>query len=408
MSLDEILLKAEEEIEERKKLLKVKEEISLLTESSEPKEQETLKLTLSEDNLDKSVLVEPEKEITPEEFEKESGVNKALLEVVSTTPPKEQETLKLTLSEDNLEDNLDMNLIQSKDNSGINGKIIGFFGDKGTGKTKRAVDIVERYKRALYLDSEIKAHEQIDENFSDVLTYKVKKPVIHAKIPIKQFFNTESDVDIDIWRVLNERTFVWEKLDSYKYLMKNLPTYIEWIKTGKYSCVVVDNCVDLKVCALQMWLEDKRKSGKPRDRPHKFEWDNVDQYVRDFLFPIIHICKLVGVRLVLCYSTTGKYLHDTLIGTKEDAKSWLLKQLSYELWFENDYKVYCLKHPKKAFWEYYDEDENVCDYLFDPEFVKSDKPNFKEYNEFKYETLLSKSERDFMQSKGKNKSIPLG
>ena len=152
---------------------------------------------------------------------------------------------------------------------------------------------------------------------------------------------------------------------------------------------------------IETWL----KRNAPRVRPNKFEFGEIEAIKQDILLPIANYCKIYSVNLILTFGITGHYINDVMIGYKEDAKQWLLNIFSYELWFEYDYKKYCIKHPYRPFWSIQDEDLKIADYLFDKDFI-NDEVEYKEFEEFKYESMTSESYRN--EAKKRDGSLQIG
>jgi hypothetical protein len=258
--------------------------------------------------------------------------------------------------------------------SGI-GKILGLFGMQGTGKSYRAC-CFSKIGKVLYLDGERKVHEVINEKFID----------------------EKDDIEIDVFQMLKPNYMI-DELKTVVQFLKKLPSYIKKIESGNYATIVVDNCSIFRTYAKQKWLSDNPK----RTRPQSFEYGEIEKIVQQCIMPIINACKINNVNLILCYGITDFYIKDIVMGTKEDAKLWLLGQLTYELWLERDYKIYCLKHPYRPYWQYNDQDLNIVDYLFDNDFIENE-VEFKEYVEFKEQTLTSSNARkELTEMRNKNK-----
>jgi len=271
--------------------------------------------------------------------------------------------------------------------------IIGLFGMQGTGKTYRSL-CFNRLGKVLYLDGENKAYEVFNTRFQD-WDYGMA-------MPDKKISNEKANTHIYVFQVLKPN-YMPDYLKSIEYFMKRTPFWIKQIESGKFKTVVIDNCVIFKEFGKAMWF----KQNPNRKKIQQFEYGDVEDYIRQCLFPFINACKEHKVNLILCYGISDWYIKDEIIGTKEDAKQWLLGLLSYELWLERDYKVYCLKHPYKPFWAYQDEDQNLAEYLFDSEFIEEN-VEFKEYIQFKEETLVSEQQRRANKKKKAEKQLSLG
>lgn len=255
--------------------------------------------------------------------------------------------------------------------------IYAFFGIQGSGKT-HASQSFSRIGRQLYLDGERKAH----------IVKKYKYP--------------DAQIDIEVFRMIDKKRRI-DKLATVDEFIRNTDRWLELIDSGKYSSVVIANCSIFRPYAKYIWL---RKNPK-REKPLTFEWGDIEEIVQEILFPFITTCQDNDVHLILEYSIKDKYLNDIIVGTTEDAKQWLLREINVELWFEWDYKKYCIKHPHKPFWEYKDEEEYLADYILDTDFI-NEQVKFKEYQQFKEETLISESKRDKIKKTRKSKGIQLG
>lgn len=258
-----------------------------------------------------------------------------------------------------------------------NSKIIGMFGIQGTGKTKRALDS-NSFGKILFLDSENKAHIIINEHYSDI------------------------DINLFSFRVNDNRGRI-SKLQTIKNFEKNTPKWIEMLKSGKYAVCIIDKCSLFRPYAKYEWLRRNPK----RIRPLPTDWGEIEEIVQDLLYPFITFCRELNIHLIFTYDVKDHYIRDEVVGTIEDAKLWVLGELDVELWFERDYKVYCLKHPYKPFWQYRDQDENLFEYLFDREHINSEVV-FKEYQQFKEETLTSEVFRKERKRARKQAKITVG
>jgi hypothetical protein len=286
-------------------------------------------------------------------------------------------------------------------------KVIGLFGKQATGKTFASLNIAKHLGgRTLYLDLENKAFEIVEEQYNE-MEYNIRMPPKYYKTKdleypnIKDVFRPKADIDFDIVQRL-DGLYNYDYVETYKALKRFTPIYIQLIESGKYQNVVIDNCSPLRKFAYDKWLADNPK----RQRPNKFEWGEITAIVQEVLMPFINASKINNLNLILTFGITGEYINDIKIGYKEDAKQWLLGVLSYEIWLEWDYKKYCLKHPYKQFWEVRDEEMNIGKYLFDKEFLESE-VIYKDYLEFKEETLLTESQRA-KKSKSDSKSLKIG
>jgi len=248
------------------------------------------------------------------------------------------------------------------------GKIIGLFGKQGTGKTKRAMDFFTKGK-LFFLDSENKAKIIYDEKFTKG-KYK-------------------ADITISSFRVLDKNM----RIDKYKTVenfLKNIPNWVNQLKKpdNKYRVVVIDNIAIFRPYSIKIWLHTYPK----RTKPQPYEYGEVEEYVQYCLYPFINLCREGYIDyLIFCCGIKDKYLKDTIIGTEENSKQWLLGEIDYEFWLEWDYKVYCLKHPIRPFFEFSDFDINFST-IFDTEEL-IDEAEMKQYQQFKEEILTSDSKR---------------
>jgi len=240
-----------------------------------------------------------------------------------------------------------------------NSRIIGLVGKQGTGKTYTAMSFAKKYGKALYLDGESKAQIIKDSKYPN------------------------SDIDIRSFRQVDKR-YRLNKLATVQYFEKKIPFWIKELETGDYEVCVIDNCDIFRPYAKFEWLRRNPK----RIKPQSFEWGEIEEIVQDLIYPFINLCRVKGIILILCYGIKDLYQKDTIVGTTEDAKQWILGEMDVEVWLEWDYKRYFLKHPYKPFWEYRDEGEFPADYFFDPEFI-DENAKFKDYQQFKEETLIS-------------------
>jgi len=281
------------------------------------------------------------------------------------------------------------------------GRILAFVGDRGTGKTFACADFAQKYKKTLYIDTEYKASEIFDERFPK-LKYDMKEPIKDKNKNFSQIFKDSSDVHIDVAQIINETTGKPDAIATVQYIIKTTPLYLELIKSGKYKNFIIDSCSPIWKYAEKTWL--KRKG---RDRVTQFEWSEVEAIKQDIILPFVNYCKIYNVRLILTFGITGHYVNDIMIGYKEDAKHWLLSIFSYELWFEVDYKKYCIKHPYRPFWSIQDEDMHISEYLFNKEFIDNDTKD-KDFEDFKYESMTSESYRKELKTREKSTSLKIG
>jgi hypothetical protein len=268
------------------------------------------------------------------------------------------------------------------------GRIFGFFGDEGTGKTYASVNLAKKFGKTLILDLEYKADEVIDERYNE-LKYNIKRPIVDDEKKISDVFEDDADIHILVVRKINKQTGKTDPVKTTKYLMELTPKVVHFIKSGKYKCVIIDSMIPIKKYAKKEWLNRNPK----RTRPNKFEYSEVEAIKQDILMPFINIGKVYGVNIILTGGIKGHYVADTKIGYKQDAKAWLLGILTYELWCSRDYWKYAIKHPYKPFWAIQDEGLNISEYLFDPEFIEQ-YAEFKEFQDFKYERMTSKAFRE--------------
>lgn len=280
------------------------------------------------------------------------------------------------------------------------GRIFAFVGKHGTGKSFACCNLAKNFKKTLYLDTEYKVSEILDEQYPD-LKYDMKEPIKDNKRKLSQIFKQNSDVHIDVVQVINPTTGKRDDVATVQYIIKTTPIYLQLIKSGKYKNFVIDSCSPIWIFAYKTWL----KRNAPRVRPNKFEFGEIEAIKQDILLPIVNYCKIYSVNLILTFGIGGHYINDVMIGYKEDAKQWLLNIFSYELWFEYDYMKYCIKHPYKPFWAIQDEDLEIAEYLFDKEFIDNE-VEFKEFEEFKYESMTSESYR--AEAKKRDSSLHIG
>ena len=266
------------------------------------------------------------------------------------------------------------------------GRVFAFTGKHGTGKTYACCNFAKKYKKTLYLDSEYKTSEILDEQYPD-LQYDMKEPIKDEGKTLAQTFNDSSDVHIDVVQVIDKTTGKRDDVATVEYIIKNTPIYLQLIASGKYKNFIIDSCSPIWDYALKVWLKKNK-----RVRPNKFEYQEIEAIKQEILLPFVNYCKIYSVNLILTFGISGHYVNDIMIGYKEDAKDWLLNIFSYELWFEYDYHKYCIKHPYRPFWAVEDEDLNISDYLFDKDFI-NDEVEYKEFEEFKYESMTSESYR---------------
>nr|BDI55175.1 MAG: DNA repair protein Rad51 [uncultured archaeon] len=282
------------------------------------------------------------------------------------------------------------------------GRVFAWVGKHGTGKTYACCDFAKKWQKSLYLDGEYKASEILDEQYPD-LKYDMKEPIIDKNKKHSQIFKDSSDIHIDVVQVINETTGKRDDVASVQYIIKNTPLYIALIKSGKYKNVIIDSCTPIWNYALKKWLN----SHKGRERPNKFEWQDIEAIKQNVILPFVNYCKIYNVNLILTFGISGHYVNDISIGYKEDAKQWLLNIFSYELWFEYDYSKYCLKHPYRPFWCIKDEDLSISEYLFDKEFI-NEQTEAKEFEDFKYESMTSETYRKEVKKRGSSSSLTIG
>ncbi len=263
---------------------------------------------------------------------------------------------------------------QKKPKVSVDSRIIGFIGKQGTGKTYSAMSF-GKFGNVMYLDSESKA--QI----------------------IKEAHFSEYNIDIRPFRQVDAQ-YRLNKLATVQYFEKNTPLWIKELKTGAFKVVVIDNCDIFRPYAKYEWLRRNPK----RVKPQTYEWGEIEEIVQDFIYPYINLCRSEGLILILCFGIKDLYLNDTVIGTSENAKQWILGELDVEMWLEWDYKRFCLKHPYKPFWEYRDQDEFPADYLLNSDFI-DEYVIFKEYQQFKEETLVSEGKKQDIKRSRKSLAI---
>jgi len=352
------------------------------------------------DLLAKALNNEKIKEV--KELESEfKGVKKKKL-MISTPDPakalskgkikKKGKTKKLAISSSNV------NIPIKK---GKKGRVFGFVGKHGTGKTKACCDFARRFKKTLYIDTEYKVHEILNEHYQELI-YDIKEPIIHDNIPHSKIFKDTSDIHIDVAQVINKTTGKRDDVATIQYIIKNTPYYLKLIESGKYKNVIIDSLSPIGIYAVKKWLKINK-----RQQVTQFEYQHVEAIKQDVLLPFINYCKIYNVNLILTSNIAGHYLNDTIIGYKEEVKQWLLSIFSYELWFEYDYKKYCIKHTYRPFWSIQDEDMDISEYLFNNEFIDDD-TEAKEFEEFKYESMTSESYRTEIKNRGKSTSLKVG
>jgi len=314
------------------------------------------------------------------------------LMVATPDPVKKEKSKKLQISSTKVS-------IPTK--KGKKGRVFGFFGKHGSGKTFACCDFANNIGKTLYIDTEYKASEILDEQYPQ-LKYDEKNPIIDKNKKHSQIFKDSSDIHIDVIQVINETTGRPNYIDTVQQLIKNTPLYIQLIKSGKYKNLIIDSCTPIWFYALKIWLKREK-----RKRPNKFEYAEIEAIKQDIILPFVNYCRIYNVNLILTLGISGHYVNDVLIGYNEDAKQWLLNIFSYELWFEYDYKKYCLKHPYKPFWSIQDEDMSISEYLFDKEFI-NEKVEYKEFEEFKYESMTSDSYREESKKRESSTSLTVG
>lgn len=278
-------------------------------------------------------------------------------------------------------------------------KIVGHFGMHGTGKTYRSLLYAKNYGKMLYITTELKVKTQLEENdnFSDIKYKLYHHKDVEKKKDIE--FDKETNVDIFFIEKIND-FYDTDNVASIDYFLKLNSLLIPKLQGGYYNVVVIDNCSTLKDWGFSKWLDDH----KGRERPDISEWSDIQILVQKCILPYINVCIRTDKILILNFGITGDYISNVEIGTKEDAKPWLLRFLEYELWLERDYKIYCLKHPYKPFWEYQDENEDISILLFSKDFVG--KARSKPYIKFKEEVLMSESWKNQL-NKQQDKNIKL-
>lgn len=279
------------------------------------------------------------------------------------------------------------------------GRIFAFVGKHGTGKTFACCNFAKTFKKTLYIDLEYKASEVFDEQYP-YLKYDMKEPIKDDNKNHSQIFKDDSDVHIDVAQKINETTGQRDDIATAKYIINNTPLYIQLIKSGKYRNLIIDSCSPIWEYTVKIWLKRNK-----RQRVTQYEYQEVEAIRQEILLPFINYCKIYNVNLILTFGIAGHYINDILIGYKEDVKQWLLNIFSYELWFEYDYSKYCLKHPYRPFWVIKDEDLNISEYLFDKEFIdEGDEIEFKDFEDFKYESMTSAVYRATEDKNRKNPS----
>ena len=255
-------------------------------------------------------------------------------------------------------------------------KIIGLVGEHGTGKTFSAASFGKN-GRVLYFDSERKAHIVINENFPDY------------------------EIDVISFRQVDGKGRI-AKLKTVKYFEQMTPEWRKLLASGDYDVCVIDNVDVLRPYAKYEWLRRNPK----RSKPQSYEWGDIEEIVQDLLYPFINDCRDYDVILILCFGTKDAYLNDVIIGTGENMKQWLLGELDVEIWLDRDYQKYCIKHPSKPYWQYRDEGEFLVDYIFDKDFI-NEHAEFKTYNDFKEESLMSDVRKNQVKQARKNSKIQL-
>lgn len=267
------------------------------------------------------------------------------------------------------------------------GRIFMFFGEEGTGKSYACDNLARIFGKTLYLDTENKADEILDEKFED-MHYDIKRPIIDDEKKFSEVFSEKSDFHIIVVQKIDTTTGKTDNIATTKYIMDITPKLIHLIKSGRYKCVILDSVIPIWNYAMSEWLYRNR----PRKRPNQYEYAEVEAIKQEILFPFINICRTFGVHLIFTGGITGHYVADQMIGYRQDAKAWLLHVLTYEIWCSRDFKKYVIKHPYRPFWEVIDEDLNIGEYLFDKDFIEQHAV-FKNFEDFKYEELTSEEER---------------
>lgn len=282
---------------------------------------------------------------------------------------------------------------KGKIKKGKKGRVFAFIGKHGTGKTYACCNFAERFKQTLYLDTEYKASEILDEQYPD-LKYDMKEPILDKNKKHAQIFKKDSDVHIDVCQVINETTGQPDDIATVQYIKNNMPLYIQLIKSGKYKNLVIDSCTPIWRYSIKVWLKKNK-----RQRVTQFEYQEVEAIRQEIILPFVNYCRIYNVNLILTIGVAGHYINDKIIGYKEDTKEWLLGIFSYELWFEYDYLKYCLKHPYRPFWYINDENLDIGTYLFNKDFINDD-VTYKEFEEFKYDSMTSESYRRETKKRG--------
>ena len=255
--------------------------------------------------------------------------------------------------------------------------IMGLGGRQGTGKTKRAMDLVKLLKgneRMLYLDSEFKSDKMKAEWHPD------------SPIDIKNFLQVDA---------ITYDTLEIKSIDEFRNIFQT-----EWkplLESGNYKLCVVDKANPFWPWSVDYWKKLNPKRNKPL--PHDYgEVYNIA--LKKVFNPLINCCRINGINLVFCYNIKGKYREGTEVGKQQNVHEAILGQLDFEFWFEFDYEVFCLKNTIKAFWTTVDEDVNFADYFNNREFILGDNievsgilREFKRYEDFKEDTLLSSLKR---------------
>lgn len=307
---------------------------------------------------------------------------------------KEQPKPKIKVSKPKLKDV--MQPLKPKEKKDFSkGRVFAFFGEEGTGKTFASINLAEKFGNTLYIDTEYKAEEILEEQFEHI-PYDIKRPILDNDKKFSQVFNENSQFHIIVVEKIDKTTGKRDDVATTKYIMELTPKLLHFIKSGKYDCVVIDSLLPIWEYAYSEWLN----RNKGRVRPSKFEWSEIEAIKQDILMPFINISKVYGVHIIMTASITGHYVNDVKIGYRQDAKAWLLHRLSYEVWCSRDYRKYMIKHPYKPYWEIQDEDMDISVYLFDKKFIE-EHAEFKNFEDFKYETLTSE---EFREDKKETKS----
>jgi hypothetical protein len=116
------------------------------------------------------------------------------------------------------------------------------------------------------------------------------------------------------------------------------------------ATIVIDGVSELRAYAIDEWVQHKIKQGKKRVQPdNPGDWGEVNDIVRQLLFPLINFCRLTGTNLVLTCGIKDQYENDIVIGEELAIKDWVAYYVDFIYWLkasqQNEYLVECRKSP---------------------------------------------------------------